>query len=94
MTRKRKSPTCRRPSPTYEGEVAALAVAEDEPWWTCVNGILEALEWEVIEEARQAVGNTTLCVNALGASEGIALARRRLSELREQALRGMRERQQ
>jgi glycerol-3-phosphate O-acyltransferase len=78
-----------RPSRKFDGEIKALAVSDEEPWWRAVNAVLEELEWEIIEEARQASANTTLCINALGASEGVALARQRLSELRVEALKGV-----
>lgn len=84
-------PLFRVPDGAREEEVInllPLAVAEGEPWWVTVHRLIDSAEWETIEGARNA-SDTTKCVAAVGAGEGIALVRRKLIEARQVALRQM-----
>lgn len=64
-----------------------FAVSEFEPWWLAVHKALNELEVETIDAARAATGRPYNCIAAVGASEGVAMVRMRLIELRENALR-------
>jgi hypothetical protein len=65
----------------------AFAVPDTAPWWLAVHAVIDELEQEWIQGARESVGNTNLCINSLGISEGVASVRRRLIETRNEVLR-------
>jgi len=64
-----------------------FAVSANEPWWLAVHALIDVLEGETIEGARNNVRDTNICISAVGAGEGVAMVRQRLIETREAALR-------
>ena len=65
---------------------ATFAVSINEPWWIAVHLLLDELERETVQGARNQVTNTNMCISAVGAGEGVAMVRQRLIETRDLAL--------
>jgi hypothetical protein len=67
----------------------AFAVANTTAWWLAVMQLLNRVEAETVQGARNRVKDTNSCIAAVGAGEGVALVRQRLIETREYALSQM-----
>jgi hypothetical protein len=68
--------------------VNAFRVPENENWWRAVLQVIDELERETIQGARNYVANTNMCISAVGGGEALAELRGRLVALREKAVAG------
>ena len=75
--------------PRHDGvdRTSVFAVPNNEPWYLAVHDVVNEIELEAFNAARNRVGNTNQCMNSIGASEGAMMIRLRLVEKRENALR-------
>jgi hypothetical protein len=76
-----------RQQPARPDLSGVFAVSDQEPWWLAVNQVLDDLERETAQFARDKVADTNKCISAVGAGEGVAMVRLRLKEIRDFALK-------
>jgi hypothetical protein len=63
-----------------------LGVADTEPWWIALHRVIDAAEWEAVDDARAHSRDPNACMAATNAGEGVALVRQKLQEARTIAL--------
>lgn len=64
----------------------AFAIEDNHPLWLAIHQVINEAEKECIEGARKYVANTNMCINSVGAGEGVALVRTKLIQKRKTAL--------